>query len=282
MCHSRFERSCAAGRFYWWGFLLSSLVVLTLPLPALAQAIIQKIETANERVELTANTSRILTLDQKIPRAQVNNPDILTLTPLSPNQIQISAKQSGVTQVNLWDENGLVYSVDVIVYGDVKELQMALKVQFPNSVVKVYRYTNSLMLKGFVDRPDHVSQIIRLAEDYAPKVINNISVGGVQQILLHVKVMEVSRTKLRGLGFDFAQISGNDFVESTISGLLTDVAAADVITSGATTLTFGIIDGASAFFGVLEALRQYDLMKILAEPTLVTVSGRPDSLTPLY
>ena len=54
---------------------------------------------------MTVNTSRILTLDQKIPQAQVNNPDILELTPLSPNQVQVSAKTPGVTQVNLWGED---------------------------------------------------------------------------------------------------------------------------------------------------------------------------------
>ena len=37
-----------------------------------------------------------------------------------------------------------------------------------------------------------------------------MTVGGAQQVQLHVKVMEVSRTKLRQLGFDFAQLTGNN------------------------------------------------------------------------
>jgi pilus assembly protein CpaC len=78
------------------------------PFEARGQAVIQKIEAASERVELTANTSRILTLDHKIPRAQVNNPELVALTPLSPNQVQISAKKPGVTQVNLWADQGRV------------------------------------------------------------------------------------------------------------------------------------------------------------------------------
>ncbi len=245
--------------------------------PLAAQDIIQKIEGANERVELTVNTSRILTLDHKVPRAQVNNPELLTLTPLSPNQIQISANDAGVTQVNLWDETGQVHSVDVIIYGDVRELEMALKMQFPHSSVRVYRYSNSLVLTGFVDRPDYVSRITRLAEDYAPKVINNIRVGGVQQILLHVKVMEVSRTKLRTMGFDFANFSGGGDIVQSISGLIASSTSSSVTSSGGETLSFSIFDNGSAFFGFLEALRQYELMKILAEPTLVTVSGRPAS-----
>ena len=91
-----------------------------------------------------------------------------------------------------------------MIYGDARELEVALQTQFPHSSIRVYRYSESLVLTGFVDRPDHVSPIMRLAEDYAPKVINNITVGGVQQILLKVKVMEVSRTKLRELGVDWA------------------------------------------------------------------------------
>ncbi len=42
-------------------------------------------------------------------------------------------------------------------------------------------------------------------------------------------------------------------------------------------MEFGIVDGNTSFFGVLEALRSYGVVKVLAEPTLVTVSGRPAS-----
>ena len=36
------------------------------------------------------------------------------------------------------------------------ELTVALQTQFPHSSIKVYRYSESLVLTGFVDRPDHV------------------------------------------------------------------------------------------------------------------------------
>lgn len=240
--------------------------------------IVKRLESPNDRVELMVNSSRILTLDQNIPRVQVNNPDILAVTPLSKDQVQISAKKPGVTEVNLWGENGKIYSVNVVVYGDVQELQLALNHQYPNSSVKVHRYSNSLVLSGYVDRPDYVSSIVRLAEDYAPKIINNITVGGVQQILLNVQVMEVSRTKLRSLGFDFAQISPDGFVTTSISGLITAMGTQTGSVTGAAgdTVRFGIIDN-GGFFGFLKALRQNELMKVLAEPKLTTVSGRPAS-----
>src|SRR5215472_1691235 len=91
--------------------------------PALAQditspSIVHRIQTANERIEMTINSSRLLTLDLKIPRAQVNNKDVVDLTALSPNVIQIFAKKSGITQVNLWDEKNQIHSIDVVVVGD--------------------------------------------------------------------------------------------------------------------------------------------------------------------
>ncbi|HZZ71918.1 MAG TPA: pilus assembly protein N-terminal domain-containing protein [Pirellulales bacterium] len=238
--------------------------------------IVHKVESASDRLEMVVNSSRILTLDQKIPRAQVNNPEIMSLTPLSPSQVQISAKKPGVTEINLWTENDEIRTVDVIVYGDARELEMIIKTQFPSATIKVIPTASSVVLSGFVDRADHVDQIIRIAEDYYPKVIPNITVGGVQQILLHVKVMEVSRTKLRQMGFDFSNLNGNNFVVSSVSGLISAAAnGASGTGTGSDTVRFGVMDGKNSFFGFLSALRQYDLAKVLAEPTLVTVSGRP-------
>ena len=75
-----------------------------------APSLVHRIQAASERIEMTVNSSRILTLDQTIPRAQVNNKDILELTPLSPNEIQVFAKKAGVTSINLWGEKGQVYT----------------------------------------------------------------------------------------------------------------------------------------------------------------------------
>src|SRR4051812_9626295 len=90
------------------------------------QPIVHKVEAPSERLEMIVNTSRILTMDQKIPRAQVNNPEVVQLRPLSPTQVQISAKKPGVTEINLWNDTEQVHSVDVIVYGDARELEMLL------------------------------------------------------------------------------------------------------------------------------------------------------------
>ncbi len=235
-----------------------------------AGSIVRNISRANERIEMTVNSSQILTLGTRIPRLVVNNPELVKATPISEDQVQIAALKPGVTQINLWDENGQVYTVDLLIVGDVRELEVILKQMYPESTVRVTRLTNSLVLSGQVDRPDIVSAIFRLAEDYAPKVVSNLEVGGVQQVLLKVKVMEVSRTKLRELGVDFSVVgSGGDSFSSGVSGLLGNT------NSGGANIGFSVIDGGTTFTAFIRALQDHKLSKTLADPTLTTISGRP-------
>src|SRR3972149_6853573 len=115
-----------------------------------------------------------------------------------------------------------------------------------------------------------------LARDYSPKVINNITVGGVQQVLLKVKVMEISRTKLRRLGVDWAYLGGGGgFAVNSISEILSFDELGQVVTNNNDTFAFGIVDRGNTFFGLLQALEQRNIAKILAEPNIVAVSGRP-------
>jgi len=228
------------------------------------------------RLEMIVNTSRILEMDFKVPRMIVNNPDVVQPTPLAPNEVQVSALKPGVTQLNLWDEQGHVHTVDVLVIGDARELTALLESQFPDASLKVTPLSTSVVISGFVPSADMMSRIVQISEDYYPTVINNITVGGAQTVLLQVKVYEVSRTKLRTLGFDWAFFSGNDGIVSSVSGLIQNfsIGGQSVTATGGPTVAFGIINAADSFFGFLEALRQYDVVKVLAEPNLVTVSGR--------
>ena len=234
-----------------------------------------------DRLEMIANTSRILTTEHNIPRLLVENETIVRAKPISPNQVQLSAVKPGFTTLTVWDENDKERSVDVLVYGDARELENLLMTEFPDATLRVRPLTTSVIISGYVPRAEMVSRIIRMAEDYYPEVINNISVGGVQQILLHVKLMEVSRTKLRRMGFDWALSGPGYSIFQNAAGLIGQASvlpgAGNLVSTGGENVAFGVVSGNTAFFGFLEALRQYNLVKVLAEPTLVTVSGRPAS-----
>ncbi len=90
--------------------------------------------------------------------------------------------------------------------------------------------------------------------------------------------MEVSRTKLRELGIDWGVINGNDAVTQSVSGLLNSTSgAAGLTTSGGETFKVGVVQNSTTFLGVVRALRQNNLVKVLANPNLTAVDGRPAS-----
>ena len=251
-----------------------------------AQPIVYKVQGTNERLEMIVNSSRILTMDQKVPQVQAANPDVVELTPLSATQVQILAKKAGVTQVNLWDEQDKIHTLDVIVFPDARELSMLLQSQFPTTSLKVVPTANSVIISGHVDDPNQISRIVQIAEDFYPKVINNITIAGVQQVLLKVKVLEVSRTKLRQVGFDFRVVSGQSFFQSAVSQILGTLPgqspfnAATLIATPSSDnlhLSFGIVNPNSAFLGFLDALEKQQVAKLLAEPNHTAYSGRPAS-----
>ncbi|HEX4143656.1 MAG TPA: pilus assembly protein N-terminal domain-containing protein [Pirellulales bacterium] len=252
--------------------------------------LIHPIRSAQERVNMTVNSSIILMMEKNVPRVQVGNPDLLTLTPLSARQVQVHAKATGITKVTLWDEENRVFTVEVSIYGDTRELTELLKAEFPGAAITVRPTAAGVVLGGTVDRADDVNRIITMAQDYYPKVINNIYVGGVPQVILHVKVMEVSRTKLRDAGIDLTDVfsQGNSFFSTQAAGITKMTQLPEVvypgqlpITSvvsglGAPTISMGILNQFSdGFYGFIQMLQRNNILKVLSEPTLVTTSGRP-------
>ena len=264
--------------------------------PPAAQAIVYKVQGTNERLEMVINSSRILTMDQKVPQVQASNPDLVELTPLSATQIQLLAKKAGVTQVNLWDEDQKIHTIEVVIYPDARELTMLLQSQFPTTALRSRADRKQRDSVGTRRRPESNQPHCGDCRGLLPKVINNITIAGVQQVLLKVKVMEVSRTKLRQVGFDFRVQSGQSFFQTAISQILgtnagpfSAAGTSSALTptpsmvatasSDALHLSFGIVNQNSAFLGFLDALEQQELATILAEPNLTAYSGRPASFS---
>lgn len=108
---------------------------------------------------------------------------------------------------------------------------------------------------------------------------------GPAQILVSVTMVEVSRTKLRALGVDWARVgetaaapeARSKNVESVLE-LLNGGRSGRALGVGSGNFTNVVIDRDDAFLGILEALRRKNIAKVLAEPKLVVASGRPASL----
>ena len=149
------------------------------------------------------------------------------------------AKKAGITDVNLWDDTNKTYSINLKISPDAKEVIEFLKEQFPRASLTVRPTASGVIVSGYVDQADDVSRIVALVRTYYPEVINNIRIGGTPQVILHVKVMEVSRTKLRQMGVDFAAIwnSGNNFFSSTAAGVGKLTGVSQVVGAGQQAIT---------------------------------------------
>jgi pilus assembly protein CpaC len=231
-----------------------------------------------ERMDLIVKSSRILSLGERIPRFQVHNEEVLGATPVSENQIQVFGKTPGTTQINLWDTEDKLYTIDVTVVADAREVEGILNSQLPLASLRVTPIGESSIISGYVTSVDDVDKAVAITEQFYTTVINNIQVVGIQQVLLHTKIMEVSRTKLRQLGVDLAILDDNFGLLSGPSGIL-DVAAGTengITPLGDTNLRLNVNGN---FEALMNALEEQRLVKLLAEPTVVATHGRPARFT---
>ncbi len=260
--------------------LVGSLVLPTLAFSQSAANIppagTTRVSKTNEQVQMVVNSAHMLTLGEDIERASVHNDAVLTVRPMARNELLVSAKATGVTQVDLYAPNKQVYSVQVIVLGDARELEAILRAEFPMAALQVRPIQNAIIVSGQVTSDEHVEQVVAIAEQYYPTVINRVEVIGVHTIMLHTQVMEVSRTKLRQLGIDWAADFGADTISQSVAGTLS------APTDGVRTVTndqlrFGIVDNGNGFFASIKALQDRNLVKLMADPTVVAIDGRPAS-----
>jgi pilus assembly protein CpaC len=240
-------------------------------------------------VEVTENLSKVMELsDSRIIRVDGFDPTVIDVKALTPHRIRVQALIQGVTTLVLTDEEDRNYVIEVFVKGDTRHLQAVIDNRFPDSAVEAYKIQDNVALTGWVAQPEHITQIVEIAEQFYPRVLNQMRVGGVQQVQLKVRIMEAQRSKMRRMGFDFIAIGQDAFFRSNPAGLF----SLESVTAGAggvaaalagnsingSTTAFGLVSDNNTLFGFFDALREEELLKILAEPVLITTNGRPASM----
>jgi pilus assembly protein CpaC len=146
--------------------------------------------------------------------------------------------------------------------------------------LQVISTNDSITLSGKISNAVNLSQAVALAKSYAPegKVNNFVEVGGVHQVMLEVRIAEMSRSLTRRLGINFAAQKNDQFAISLLGGLANldeGVPAVESLLAGpAVNSLFRFDTGDWTWTGFLDALNEDGLLKILAEPTLTTLSGQ--------
>jgi pilus assembly protein CpaC len=262
------------------------------PLPVDNDPLIRVTEPQSD-LRLVEKFAKIVELKSRITTVYGFDPEVVNVTKVDmhPNEIRVHALTPGVTSLVLVDEANKSYTVEVFVIGDVRHLQAYLKNLFPNDAVTAVAVRESVVLRGYVSVPENIPRIIDIAKEFYPNVINQMEVGGDQEIQLKVRVVEIDRTKLRQLGFNFYGMTNNAFVAgipgglAPLSSLSTPLAAAPGLavdptkfSSTAPSLIGGVVNNNYSLSMFLNALEAESLLKILASPVLTTTNGTPANL----
>ena len=239
------------------------------------------------QLDVPLNKSQVVRSDRPFAKALIGNPDIADVLPLTTSSLYVLGKKMGTTSLTLYDRrNSLIAVIDIAVGPDVTGLKRQLSELMPGDRVGARISNDSLVLDGTVSSSIAADRAMQLAETYAPgKVVNMMSVGASQQVMLEVRFSEVKRSALKQLGVGFLVGRGTSFSGAIGSGasLSTDA------TTGATKLglgsvldSFGILTKRFGAFGLnfnaaLDALESKGAITTLAEPTLVALSGETAS-----
>jgi pilus assembly protein CpaC len=201
-----------------------------------------------------------------------------------PSTVLITGRSPGIAVVTLTDADGRKEVFEFVVQTDVQYLKFVLKKAVPTaSIEPIASANNTFILTGTVQRSEDVQIVIDTVRSVVGnRVINALRVGGVMQVQLEVVVARVARSEARLAGFSFLETGKTHYVSSILSSPLfltgtnlANVSSAVANLSGSPNAVFGIVNDKQGFSGYLSALRNNNLVKVLAEPKLVTLSGRP-------
>ena len=254
-------------------FLAASVAIAP---PALAQGSAQApIVPKPTEVTIAAGKSQVVQFGENYSDIMVADPKIADVLPLNSRSIYVVGKAAGSTALSVYGpKKQLMAAVTVPVSADLDGFKARLHDVLPRENDIAVRPANqSIVISGTVSSPEAQRQVLTLADSYAPgKVINMLSVEGVQQVMLSVRFVEMLRTTAKDLhisaltpdlpvkGSGFQIFTGDD-----LGGVTSATAFGGIISRIAT--------GSGDMTMLFNALETKGLAKTLAEPNLVAMSG---------
>jgi pilus assembly protein CpaC len=238
-------------------------------------------QVETKRIELVSGKSVVLRTETAVKRISIANPAIADFNLLSPTEVYLTGKEAGTTNLTMWQDGRLTAVYDLVVSYDVSKLKQQMQEMLPaEKDLRIAAANDSLTLSGKVTNAAALNQALSLARAYAPegKVSNLVEVGGVHQVLLEVRVAEMSKSITKRLGINLAYaFSNNDFSVSILSSPASVVNPPTSVlnqASSAVNALFRFDHKGSTWAGFVDALEEDGLVKVLAEPNLVTLSGQ--------
>jgi pilus assembly protein CpaC len=256
--------------------------------PAITGAI-SNMEAAGEPMHVLVGHSMFVNTKTRLRRVYVSNPAVLDSYTASPYQIVVTAKSAGISSLVLWNDTGESQAYLVWSDVDVDGLRQSLKQAFPNENIEVKGHEQQIALSGSVSNDATAEAVLKLAGSYSKDVANSLLVNTThtKQVRLSVRFVEVDRSKIDQAGFNFFT-AGKNTVNSTTGqfpGTTVNPATTSGSSGSASSSLLALVDPLNLLYynsslqlgAAIKDLEDRQILQILAEPTITSVSGQKAS-----
>ena len=251
-----------------------------------------------QTLHLLVGRSIVISSPTRIKRVSLADPNIAEAIVVSPTQVVVNGKTPGGVSLLLWDESDQSQAFEVSVDIDVLGLSQKIHEVFPSEPVQVETSRDVVMLSGRVSSAAVADKILEVVKSATPKVTSlmQIPVAPAGQILLQVRFAEVDRTALSQLGINILSTGAGKTIGNITTGQfgglsspkITDIFpvkgpqpfAGEIFTTEQTitdVLNIFLFNPNIHLGAVIKALQAKDLLQILAEPNVLTESGKEAS-----
>ncbi|AIS91546.1 type II and III secretion system protein family protein [Burkholderia pseudomallei] len=232
-------------------------------------------------VSVPLGKSLLVPLDEPVRNRTIGNPAVAQATMVSPRTLYLVGMSVGTTNMIVQGKSGACRIIDVAVGADAGGLQASLRQLMPRERdIRVSTAADTIVLAGNVSSAQAAQQAVAIAKAYSNRtnagaagsgggaradVLNMLTVTSPQQVMLEVKVAEVSKTLINQMG-SAVNIQGGfgSWTGALVTSLLTGVGSG-IAASKSNKLPLN---------GSIDAQNTDQPVKILAEPRLVTISGQ--------
>ena len=229
--------------------------------------------------------SLVITSPTRIRHVSLADPAIAEAIVVSPYQVLLNGKAPGGVSLLLWDEANQSQAFEVSVDIDVLSLTQKIHDVFPSEQVQVETSKDVVMLSGRISSAAVADKILEVVKNATPKVTSLMEVPPPPsgEILLEVKFAEVDRSNSTQLGINILSLPGSKNVGTISTQQFGPPALTGGQVSGTSALSVGdllnvfIFRPDINFAATIRALEAENLLQILAEPNLLTQSGKEAS-----
>jgi pilus assembly protein CpaC len=236
---------------------------------------------AGESLHLVVGRSLFVNTKHRLSRVFVTNPAVLDSYTSSPNQIVLTAKSPGTSNLILWDETGQSQAYFVASDMNIDTLRDSLKQALPAENIDVRQSEGRIILSGTVGTDAIADSAVKIATLYSKDISNSMVVNpaGVKQVKLKVRILEVDRSKISQFAFNFFNQGGNNVVSTSTSQFPSQ---ATVTAGGLAAKTLSVTDPLNFLLyssrlnvgATIQDLETMQVLQILAEPTITALSGQ--------